>query len=185
MNNSFFLQQMSRTGNIDANLISRQYKLNLMADFMRIKYENPRMKQSEIANQLNLSSSNLQRYGDDINMLSPYRIQPNHTKKRIKKDKNTNFDNKSHCDPDPKKPQMTSNDLKRPQSTSSENVKSPKNKKKNIVKAGSVHDNVEINEHYLDEILHNINTITLICVYSYSYTSTMIVLLYKKVFVQL
>ena len=53
---------------------------------------------------------------------------------------------------------MTSNDLKRPESTSSENVKSPKNKKKNIVKAGSVYDNVEINEHYLDEILHKNNT---------------------------
>ena len=49
---------------------------------------------------------------------------------------------------------MTSNDLKRPQLTSSENVKSSKNKKKNIVKAGSVHDNVEINKHFLGEILH-------------------------------
>ena len=49
MNNSFSLQQIQKTSNLDANLISRQYKLNLMADFMRVKYENPRMKQSEIA----------------------------------------------------------------------------------------------------------------------------------------
>ena len=42
-----------------------------MADFMRLKYENPTMKQSEIANQLSLSSSTIQRYRNDINMLSP------------------------------------------------------------------------------------------------------------------
>ena len=45
MNNSFSLQQIQKTSNLDANLISRQYKLNLMADFMRVKYENPKMKQ--------------------------------------------------------------------------------------------------------------------------------------------
>ena len=50
MNNSFSLQQLSRTGNLDSNLISRQYKLIKMADFMRMKYESPKMKQSEIAN---------------------------------------------------------------------------------------------------------------------------------------
>ena len=71
MNNSFSLQQVQKTSNLDANLISRQYKLNLMADFLRVKYENTKMKQSEIANQLGLSSSTLQIYRNDINMLSP------------------------------------------------------------------------------------------------------------------
>ena len=33
MNNSFSLQQIQKTSNFDANLLSRQYKLNLMADF--------------------------------------------------------------------------------------------------------------------------------------------------------
>ena len=74
MNNSFSLQQIQKTSNLDANLKSRQYQLNLMADFMRTKYENPKMGQSEIANQLGLSSSTLQRYRNDINMLSSYRI---------------------------------------------------------------------------------------------------------------
>ena len=60
MNYSFFLQQTQKTSNLDANLKSRQYKLNLMADFKRVKYENPKLKQSEIANQLGLSSSTLQ-----------------------------------------------------------------------------------------------------------------------------
>ena len=84
MNNSFSLQQIQKTSNLDANLISRQYKLNLMADFMRVKFENPKMKQSEIANQLSLSSSTLQRYRNDIIMLSPYRIQSKTTNKRTK-----------------------------------------------------------------------------------------------------
>ena len=81
MNNTFSLRQKRRTRNLDAKLVSRQYKLNLMADFMRIKYENPNSKQSGIANQLSYSTSTLQRYRNDINMLSPYRIQPNTTDK--------------------------------------------------------------------------------------------------------
>ena len=142
MNNTFSLQQISRTSNLDANLISRQYKLNLMADFMRVKYENPKMKQSERANQLGLSFSTLRRYRNDINMLSPYRINPNKTNKRTKKAKNTIFDNNSHHE----------QDLKRPQSTSIENGKEVKTKSN--LKAGSMQENIEINEHYLDEILH-------------------------------
>ena len=108
MNNSFSLQQIQKTSNLDANLISRQYKLNLMAAFMRLKYENPKMKQSEVANQLSLSSSTIQRYRNDINMLSPYRIQSYNTNKRTKKAKNTNPNNDSHHEAEEKRPQMTS-----------------------------------------------------------------------------
>ena len=143
MNNTFSLQQIQKTSNLDANLISRQYKLNLMADFMRVKYENPRMKQSEIANQLGMSSSTLQRYRNDINMLSPYRISPNNTKKRSKKTKIDDIG-------DLKRPQMTSNDL---ETNSKEQVKNKKNK----LKGGSIQENIEINEHYLDKILKNNN----------------------------
>ena len=82
MNNSFSLQQTSKTGNFDSNSISRQYKLNLIADFMRKKDENPKLKQSEIANQLGCSTSSLQKYRNDINLLSPHRIQQNTTNKR-------------------------------------------------------------------------------------------------------
>ena len=70
MNNSFSVQQISKTGNLDPNLISRQKKLNLMAKFMQKKFENPKMKQSEIADQLGHLSSTLKRYRNDINMLS-------------------------------------------------------------------------------------------------------------------
>ena len=141
MNNSFSLQQIQKTSNLDANLISRQYKLNLMADFMKVKYESPKLKQSEIANQLGISSSSEQRYRNDINMLSPYRISPNNTKKRSKKAKIDDIG-------DLKRPQMTSNNLK---TTSDEPVKNKKNK----LKGGS---NIETNEHYLDKILKNNNT---------------------------
>ena len=52
MNNSTSLQQIQKTSNLDANLLTRQNKLNLLADFMWMKYENPELKQSQIANQL-------------------------------------------------------------------------------------------------------------------------------------
>ena len=42
MNNTFSLQQISRTGNPDSNLISRQYNLNLIAKFMQSKFEDPK-----------------------------------------------------------------------------------------------------------------------------------------------
>ena len=109
------------------------------------------MKQSEIANQLGLSSSHIQRDRSDINMVSPYRIQSNNINKRIKKAKNTKSDNYSQPNHDNKRPQMTSNDLK---TTQTKSVK----KNKNILKAGSLQQNIEINEHYLDEILHNNNS---------------------------
>ena len=143
MNNNSSLQQIQKTSNLDANLISRQYKLNLMADFMRVKYENPRMKQGDIANQLGMSSSTVQRYRNDINMLSPYRINPNNAKKRTKKPKIDDIG-------DLKRPQMTSNDVK---TASNETVKNKKNK----LKGGSIQENIEIKEHYLDKILKNNN----------------------------
>ena len=151
MNNSFSVQQIQKTNNLDANLISRQYKLNLMADFMRLKYENPKMEQSEIGNHLCSSASTIQRYKNDINMLSSYRIQSNNISKRIKKVKKTNSDNDSQPNHDDKRPQMTSNDLKTTQTKSNK-------KNKNVLKAGSVQQNIEFNEHYLDEILHDKNS---------------------------
>ena len=124
-------------------LISRQYKPNLMADFMRMKYENPKMKHSEITNQLSYSTRTLQRYRNHINMLSPYRIHPNTTIKRSKNVSNTKLDNNSHREHDLKKPQLTSNDL-----TSNEPVKNEKNK----LKCGA---NIELNGICLDKIEHN------------------------------
>ena len=144
MNYSFSLQQIQKTSNLDPNLISRQYKLNLMADFMRLKNENPKMKQSQIPNQIGLSTSTLQRYRNDINMLSTYRINPNITNKRTKNSSNTHFDYNSHTNHDVKRPQLTSNDLKTTQTNSNK-------KNKNVLKAGSVQQNIEINIQFLDD----------------------------------
>ena len=109
-----------------------------MNDFMDIKFQNPKTKQSEIANNLNMPSSTLQRYRNDINMLSPYRFNTNNIKKRPKKVK---IDDNG----DLKRPQLTSNDKK--------------TRSKNVLKAGSVQgETIEINEQYLDKILKNNNT---------------------------
>ena len=86
-----------------------------MADFMRLKYENPTMKQSQIADQIGLSTSTLQRYKNDIILLSPYRINPNITNKRTKKASNGNFDNNSHHESNLNRLQLTSKDLNQSQ----------------------------------------------------------------------
>ena len=127
---------------MDPNMLTKHYKLKLMNDFMNIKCQNPKMTQSEISSQLNMSSSTIKRYRNDINMLSPYRINPNNVKKQQKK---TKIENNGG----PKRAQLTSNDLK---TTSNDK----KTRSKNNLKGGSVQeDNIEINEHYLDKILKN------------------------------
>ena len=78
---------------------------------MQIKFENPKMKQSEKTNETSYSKTTLQRCRNDINVLSPCRIQPNITNKRTKKASNTNLDNNSQRECDLKRPQLTSNDI--------------------------------------------------------------------------
>ena len=147
MNITPSLKEINKTANMDPHLLTRHYKLKLMNDFMYIKYQNPKMKQSEIANHLNMSSSTLQRYRNDINMFSPYRINPNNVKKRSKKAKMDDIG-------DLKRPQMSSNDLK---TTSNKPVKNKRNK----LKGRSIQETIEINEHCLDKILKNNDTRTL------------------------
>ena len=130
MNNTPSLNEINKTANMDPNLLTRHYKLKIMNNFMNIKYLNPRLKQSEIASQLDMSASTIQRHRNDINMLSPYRINPNNDKKLSKKAKIVD-------NGDLKRPQMTSNDLK---TASNERVKIKKNK----MKGGVIS---EINEH--------------------------------------
>ena len=119
MNNTPSLNEINKISTMNPNMLTKYYKLKIMNDFMNIKYQNPKMTQSEISSQLNISPSTLQRYRNDINMFSPYRINPNNVKKRSKKAK---IDDNG----DLKRPQMTSNDLK---TTSNDNNKKNKNKK--------------------------------------------------------
>ena len=55
------LNEINKTADMDPNLKTKHYKLKLMNDFMNIKYLNPKLKQSEIASQLNISTSTIQR----------------------------------------------------------------------------------------------------------------------------
>ena len=137
------LNEINKTANMDPNLLTRHYKLKLMNDSKNIKYLNPKLKQSETASQLNMSPSTIQRHRNDINMLSPYRINSNNVRKRPKKAK---IDDNVYL----RRPQMTSNDLK-----TTSNYNNKKTKSKNNSKGGFVQDNTEINEHYLDKILEN------------------------------
>ena len=143
MNNIPSLNEINKNSTMDPNMLTKYYKLKIMNDFMYMKYQNPKLKQSELANNLNMSCSTIQRYRNDINMLSPYRISPNNTKKRTKKAKIDDIG-------DLKRPQLTSNDVK---TTLNETVKNKKNK----LKGGAIQENIEINEHYLDKILKNNN----------------------------
>ena len=140
------MNEINKTANMDPYSITKHYKLKFMNDFMKIKYLNPKLRQSEIASHLNMSLSTIQRQRNHISMLSPYRINPNNVKKRPKKDK---IDDNG----DLKRPQMTSNDLK-----THSNDDNKKTKTKNKLKGGSIQENIEINEHYLDKILKNKNT---------------------------
>ena len=145
MNNIPSLNEINKNSTKDPNMLTKYYKLKLMNDFMHIKYQNPKMTQSQISSQLNMSPSTIQRYRNDINMISPYRINPNNVKKQQKK---TKIDNNG----DLKRPNLTSIDLK-----TTSNDKKPRSK--NVLIAGSLQEeNIEINEHYLDKILKNKKT---------------------------
>ena len=85
MNNTPSLNEINKIANMDPNLLTRHYKLLLMNDFKNIKYQKPQMKQSEIANNLKLSPSTLQRFRSYINMLSPHRISPKYRQKTTKR----------------------------------------------------------------------------------------------------
>ena len=113
MNNTPSLNEINKNSAMDPNMLTKYYKLKLMNEFMNIKYQNPKMTQSEISSQLNMSSSTIKRYRNDINMLSPYRINPNNAKKRQKKVKNDD-----------------NGELKRP----SNDLKTTSNDKKNKIK---------------------------------------------------
>ena len=104
MVNTPSLNEINKNSTMDPNMLTKYYKLKLMNDFMNIKNQNPKMTQSEISSQLNMSPSTIQRYRNDINMLSPYRINPKNVKKQQKK---TKIDNNG----DLKRPQMTSRQL--------------------------------------------------------------------------
>ena len=103
---------------------------------MNIKSVSPKFRQHQIAKELCCSSSTLQRYRQDVNMLSPHSIPP--------------IRNKSN--------RKTSSDLRRPQTTSNDPVVNSMvetfapvkpGKTKNKIKSGG---NFEFNGNYSDEV---------------------------------
>ena len=47
MNNTFSVEQISKTGNLASNLITRHYKLDKMEKYTEIKSNNPKLNQSQ------------------------------------------------------------------------------------------------------------------------------------------
>ena len=158
VNKTFSLKQISKTGNFDPNLTSRQNNFYLMACFMEIKSVNPRLRQYQIEKELGCSITTLNRYKNDANMLSPWRIPPKNQKRR-QKISNTNIDDNSNREHDVQRRQMTSIDLAKPDKKTELTVKRTYSLKrnKNVLKVGFVHQNSEINDEYLDEMLRKNN----------------------------
>ena len=108
-----------------------------MVGLMVTKAINPRLTQKEIVKELGYSTSALEQYKHDIDMLSPYTIPPDRYKRR-KKIPNDD----THSEPDLKRPQLTSDDFKGPQVTSkeptNEYVKTLKSKNENSLNGGSL-----------------------------------------------
>ena len=87
MNNNFSLHQKSQTGNLDSTLMTREYKLDLMAWLKEIKSMNPKLTQKKIAKEIEYSTSSLKCYTPYISMLSLYRLPPNTHKRKQKNSK--------------------------------------------------------------------------------------------------
>ena len=132
MNNNFSLQQIVKPGDLNADLIVRQHRLDEMAKFMEIKSINPKLKQSETAKELAIYTSTLQRYRREIVIPSPYRnIQSSNTQTRKQMTSN-------HTELDLK---MTSNDLKMTTNDLKTTSNEPVKHKRIKFKAGDPSDN--------------------------------------------
>ena len=141
MNNTFSLKQISKTGNLDANLILRQYKLDIMARFMETKSNNPKLTQKQIAKSLGYSDSTVKRYRNDIKMASPYRIDD------LKRPRLTPIESKI----DSRYAIESKVELETTAKSQNNNTKT-KRKSKNVV-AGSLQSSI-INEEYLDNLIN-------------------------------
>ena len=72
---------MLKSRSIEPTDIIRTFKLDRCCDFMEEKYNNPKLTQKQICNQLGVTDRTIRRYRDDIKMDSPYRSSNNKKKK--------------------------------------------------------------------------------------------------------
>ena len=70
---SSMLSDIHASANMDANLINRDYKLQMVARFNQARLANPHLKSNEIAHMIGSSDATIKRIRQDINMKSPYR----------------------------------------------------------------------------------------------------------------
>ena len=119
MNKRFSYDNMLQSRSIEPSDIIRTFKLDRCCDFVEEKYNNPKLTQKQICNQLGFTDRSIRRYRDDIKMDSPYRI--NNQKKKT---------------PKQNPPNVTENISK------NENTKSVTNKrsKNNVMKGGNISD---------------------------------------------
>ena len=87
MNKRFSYDNMIKSRSIEPSDIIRTFKLDRCCDFMEEKYNNPRLSQKEICDQLGVTDRTIRRYRDDIKMDSPYTI--NNNKKKTPKQKSS------------------------------------------------------------------------------------------------
>ena len=71
---TFLLQEISKKRYLDANLILRQYKLDLISRFMEKKSITPNLTQNFSGKELGNSDSTLKRFRYDIKRKSPHKF---------------------------------------------------------------------------------------------------------------
>ena len=131
MNKRFSYDNMLKSRSIEPSDLIRTFKLDRCCDFMEEKYNNPKLTQREICNQLGFTDRTIRRYRDDIKMDSPYRIN-NHNKKIPKQKPSTVTENNSQNE-----------NTKSVTNESSKNKiieKRIKNRLKNEIKGGNISD---------------------------------------------
>ena len=119
MNKRFSYDNMPKSRSIEPSDLIRRFKLDRCCDLMEEKYNDPKLTQKEICNQLGFTDRTIRRYRDDIKMDSPHRIN-NHKKKTPKQ----------------KPPTVTEDHSK------NENIKPTisKSSKNNVIKGGNISD---------------------------------------------
>ena len=124
MNKRFSYDNMIKGREIEPSDIIRTFKLDRCCDFMEEKYNNPRLTQEQICDQLGVSDRTIRRCRDDIKMDSPYRTN----------------------NPKKKKPKQTPDTSISQTQTTNESTKNKiiekriKNRLKNEIKGGNISD---------------------------------------------
>ena len=72
MNNTYSLEQISKTRNLETKLALHQYKKYLMSRFMEIEFINRKRAKKQVAQQLGYSDFTSKRCRDQIHMPCPY-----------------------------------------------------------------------------------------------------------------